>query len=94
MSSHRAGGSAAGQEASVPADGTDGSGRASGSPRTEGPRTPFVLPAHRASHSHIFTGHARESQTPCQEVKPSAMKGCPAPLPADGMIRRLRHKFT
>jgi len=64
VSSHRAGGSAAGQEASVPADGTDGSGRASGSPRTEGPRTPFVLPAHRASHSHIFTGHARESQTP------------------------------
>jgi len=78
----------------VLADGTDGSGRASGSAPTEGPRTPLVLPAHRASHSHIFKGHARESQTPSQEVKPLAIRGWPAHLPADGVIHRLEHKFT
>ena len=64
-----------GQDTSVFADGTDGSGRASGSAPAEGPRTPLVLPAHRASHSHIFKGHARESQTPSPEVKPLALKG-------------------
>jgi hypothetical protein len=86
VSSHRGGGSAVGQEASVLADGTDGSGRASGSAPTEGPRTPLVLPAHRASRSHISKGHARESQTPSQEVKPLAMKGWPVLSPRQGVI--------
>ena len=56
--------------------GTDRSGRASGSPPDEGPRTPLGLPALRTSHSHIFKGHARESQTPSQEVNRLAGKSC------------------